>query len=1009
MPLLTELIVPGGNKELPDILRNNRLFQKLIANSHSGITLFDENLKILYRSPSAEHITGRKLADFPENPINLNHPDDRQIIEDAFNKTLTNPGLPVNCTFRTKHASGNFIWIEATFTNMLNDGDVDSIVCNFRNVSAQKDTETALQQSIHELSDYKYALDESAIVAITDQKGLIKHVNDNFCRISKFSREELIGQDHRIINSSYHDKAFIKNIWTTIANGQIWKGELKNRAKDGTYYWVDTTIVPFLNDAGKPYQYVAIRSDITERKDTETALQQSIHELSDYKYALDESAIVAITDQKGIIKHVNDNFCRISKFSREELIGQDHRIINSSYHPKAFIKNIWTTIANGLIWKGELKNKAKDGTYYWVDTTIVPFLNDAGKPYQYVAIRSDITERKVRQQEIIENSRFIKTITDNLPAMIAYWTADLHCLFANKALLDWFEMEPREMQGISKKALLGANEFAVYEPYIKEVLNGTPQSFERAFVNKDGRMIYTYTQYLPDKQGDLVNGFYSLISDITEIKLAELALKKETEKVEQATSLARIGSWEINLTKQTVYWSAITKEILHVDNDFEPTLELGISLYKEGKSRDTVLGAIKNAMEHGTPWDEELEVQSPSGVIKWIRIIGDAEFVDGVCVRLYGSCQDVNIRKMAELQIQESLIERNTILESIADAFFAVDKNWIVTYWNRIAEGVLGKSKKEMLDSNLWDVFSDAVQSESYKNYTRAMKSQEAVHFEDYYPPLQKWYEISAYPSERGLSVYFKDITERKIHSIKLLELNKSLRIQAKELSISNAELEQFAYVASHDLQEPLRMVTSFLTQLERKYNSILDDKGRQYIHFAVDGAKRMRQIILDLLEFSRVGKLEDKLEEVDINILIRDILALYRKQIDEKHAKVKFDTLPAIATYKTSLRQVFQNLISNGLKYSQNGVPPLIQIGCSDDDKQWVFSVKDNGIGIDPEYFEKIFIIFQRLHNKSEYSGTGMGLAVTKKIIESMGGKIWVESAEGQGSTFYFTILKKL
>lgn len=881
MPLLTELIVPGGNKELPDILRNNRLFQKLIANSHSGITLFDENLKILYRSPSAEHITGRKLADFPENPINLNHPDDRQIIEDAFNKILTNPGLPVNCTFRTKHASGNFIWIEATFTNMLNDGDVDSIVCNFRNVSAQKDTETALQQSIHELSDYKYALDESAIVAITDQKG--------------------------------------------------------------------------------------------------------------------------------IIKHVNENFCRISKFSREELIGEDHRIINSSYHPKAFIKNIWTTIANGQIWKGELKNKAKDGTYYWVDTTIVPFLNDAGKPYQYVAIRSDITERKVRQQEIIENSRFIKTITDNLPAMIAYWTADLHCLFANKALLDWFEMKPQEMQGISKKALLGANEYAVYEPYIKEVLNGTPQNFERAFVNKDGRMIYTYTQYLPDKQGDLVNGFYSLISDITEIKLAELALKKETEKVEQATSLAHIGSWEINLKKQTVYWSAITKEILHVDSDFEPTLELGISLYKEGKSRDTVLEVIKNAIERGTPWDEELEVQSPAGITKWIRVIGDAEFVDGVCVRLYGSCQDVNIRKKAELRIQETLIEKNTILESIADAFFAVDKNWIVTYWNRIAEEVLGKSKKEMLDNNLWEVFSDAVQSESHKNYTLAMKSQEAVHFEDYYPPLQKWYEISAYPSERGLSVYFKDITERKIHSIKLLELNKSLRIQAKELSISNAELEQFAYVASHDLQEPLRMVTSFLTQLERKYNSILDDKGRQYIHFAVDGAKRMRQIILDLLEFSRVGKLEDKLEEVDINILIRDILALYRKQIDEKHAKVKFDTLPAMATYKTSLRQVFQNLISNGLKYSQNGVPPLIQIGCSDDDKQWVFSVKDNGIGIDPEYFEKIFIIFQRLHNKSEYSGTGMGLAVTKKIIESMGGKIWVESAEGQGSTFYFTILKKL
>ncbi|TFF34740.1 PAS domain S-box protein [Mucilaginibacter psychrotolerans] len=870
------------NLAVPNILVDNKLFQKLIENSYSGITLFDKNLNIIYRSPSAERISGWKREDLSSQSLNdLTHPEDLKIVNQTFDKVMGNPGLPVNATFRTKHAGGHFIWIEAIFTNLLQDADVNGIVCNFKDISAQKNVELALEQSIHELSDYKYALDESAIVAITDHKGIIKHVNNNFCNISRYSREELIGQDHRIINSSYHEKAFIKNIWTTIANGNIWKGELKNKAKDDSYYWVDTTIVPFLNEEGKPYQYVAIRSDITERKD--------------------------------------------------------------------------------------------------------------------------------KQKKIVENSRFIKTITDNLPAMMAYWTADLHCSFANKPLLDWFEMQSEQMHGISKQALFGPLEFSSYEPFINEVLKGFPQSFERTFVKEGGKTIYTYTQYLPDRQGNLVKGFYSLIHDITEVKLAERALKKQTEKVEQATSLARIGSWEIDLRKQTVSWSAITKEILHVDSDFEPTLELGISLYKEGKSRDTVLEVIKNAMEHGTPWDEELEVQSPAGITKWIRVIGDAEFVGGVCVRLYGSCQDVNIRKMAELQNQETLIEKNTILESIADAFFAVDKNWVVTYWNRIAEEILGKSRNEMLNSNLWEVFSDSVHSESYKNYMRAMMSQEAVHFEDYYPPLQKWYEISAYPSARGLSVYFKDITERKIHNIELLELNESLRMKAKELAISNAELEQFAYVASHDLQEPLRMVTSFLTQLERKYNDIIDDKGRQYIHFAVDGAKRMRQIILDLLEFSRVGKIEDKLQEVNINVIIEDILALYRKQIQDKRAKIECKDLPVLKAYKTSLRQVFQNLISNSLKYSNAAVHPEIKIKCVDHDSYWEFSVTDNGIGIDAEYFEKIFIIFQRLHNKNEYSGTGMGLAVTKKIVESMGGKIWVESAEGKGSTFYFTILKNL
>ncbi|MBF6641985.1 PAS domain-containing sensor histidine kinase [Flavobacterium sp. J49] len=264
----------------------------------------------------------------------------------------------------------------------------------------KEEVEDELLGKIKELSYYRYALDESSIIAITDQKGIINHVNDNFCKISKYSREELLGKDHRIINSGYHKKEFIKYLWRTIAQGKIWKGELKNRAKDGTAYWVDTTIVPFLDNKGKPYQYVAIRSDITERKKAEEELLKKIKEISDYKYALDESSIVAITDQKGIITHVNDNFCKISKYSREELLGQDHRIINSAYHSSEFIKELWQTIANGKVWKGELKNKAKDGTAYWVDTTIVPFLNEHGKPYQYVAIRSDISERKKGEEKI---------------------------------------------------------------------------------------------------------------------------------------------------------------------------------------------------------------------------------------------------------------------------------------------------------------------------------------------------------------------------------------------------------------------------------------------------------------------------------------------------------------------------------------------------------------------------------------------------------------------------------
>ncbi|MDL4841922.1 sensor histidine kinase [Aquibacillus rhizosphaerae] len=256
------------------------------------------------------------------------------------------------------------------------------------------------QKALNELLDMKFALDESTIVAITDQTGKIKYVNDKFCQISKYSEEELLGQDHRIINSGYHSKLFFRKLWHTIANGNVWQGEIKNKAKDGSYYWVDTTIVPFLTNEGKPHQYLAIRKEITEYKRVVTELKKSMEELVDIKFALDESSIVAITDQRGKITYVNDQFIQVSKYSREELIGQTHTIISSGYHSKEFFKELWKTIGTGNVWKGEIKNRAKDGQFYWVDTTIVPFLNDQGKPYQYLAIRFDITNRKGMEEEL---------------------------------------------------------------------------------------------------------------------------------------------------------------------------------------------------------------------------------------------------------------------------------------------------------------------------------------------------------------------------------------------------------------------------------------------------------------------------------------------------------------------------------------------------------------------------------------------------------------------------------
>lgn len=248
--------------------------------------------------------------------------------------------------------------------------------------------------------DMQHALDESSIVAFTDKNGMITYVNDKFVEISKYSRSELLGQNHRIINSGYHSPEFFKELWKTISSGNIWKGEIRNKAKDGSHYWVDTVIVPFMNKKGEPYQYVSIRRDISEQKQDQLRIKEMVQEVSDIKFALDQSSIIAFTDKRGIISNVNDKFCRISGYTSEELIGQTHRIVNSGYHSAAFFEELWNTISTGNVWKGEIRNKAKNGSYYWVDTTIIPFMDKQNKPFKYLAIRNDITEKK-RTEEIL--------------------------------------------------------------------------------------------------------------------------------------------------------------------------------------------------------------------------------------------------------------------------------------------------------------------------------------------------------------------------------------------------------------------------------------------------------------------------------------------------------------------------------------------------------------------------------------------------------------------------------
>jgi signal transduction histidine kinase len=235
---------------------------------------------------------------------------------------------------------------------------------------------------------------------------------------------------------------------------------------------------------------------------------------------------------------------------------------------------------------------------------------------------------------------------------------------------------------------------------------------------------------------------------------------------------------------------------------------------------------------------------------------------------------------------------------------------------------------------------------------------------------------------------------------------NEHLREMTDALARSNAELEQFAYIASHDLREPLRMVTSFVQMLHRRYHDKLDKDANSYIGFAVDGAQRMEQLIIDLLQYARVGTRGKELVPVDCNKIVQTVLQDLNIAIHESHTTVSINgSLPTVQGDDVQLTQLFQNLIANAIKFRKPDEPPRIEISASRNEHEWTFNVRDNGIGIEPGFFEKIFVIFQRLHARDKYPGTGIGLAVCKRIVERHGGRIWVESEPGHGSIFHFTL----
>ncbi len=631
-------------------------------------------------------------------------------------------------------------------------------------------------------------------------------------------------------------------------------------------------------------------TEVTGLVQAEEQLKASLREVSDLKTALDEHAIVAITDPLGRITYANDKFCTISKFSREELVGRDHRLVNSGYHSKVFMRDLWTTIQSGQVWHGEIKNKAKDGTFYWVDTTIVPFLNDAGKPRQYVAIRTDITEPKLAEESqarlvAIVNSSDDAIIGKTLDGVITSWNPGATKVF-----------------GYSAEEALGRPVLLLFPPELHS---------------------------------------------------------------EESEILARIARGE---------------SVAHFET---------VRVRKEGKRID--ISATISA------------VRDRSG-----RIIGASQIA-----------RDITDRKRAEDELRQSeeryrnlfstLIEGFCTIEMIFDdAGTAVDFRFLEV--NPAFEAQTGLHKAQ--GKTALEVVPD-IEPQWFEIYGKIARTGESVRFENESKALGRHYEVSAYriggPESVRVAILFNDVTERKRAEAQIRQLNTELEARVAqrtaELVAANKELEAFSYFVSHDLRAPLRAVSGFAAIVLEEYSSALPAEAQRYLERVRNGGQRMGELIDDLLAFSRLSRQPLNRQSVDTATVVRDVLEELKPATSERPIEIRIGELPSCQADPALLRQVWVNLISNAVKYTRGRQPAIVEIGCEIKNGEHVFFVRDNGVGFDMQYANKLFGVFQRLHRADEFEGTGVGLAIVQRIVHRHGGRVWANAAPDRGATFFFSL----
>lgn len=530
-------------------------------------------------------------------------------------------------------------------------------------------------------------------------------------------------------------------------------------------------------------------------------------------------------------------------------------------------------------------------------------------------------------------------------------------------------------------------------------LNGT--GFFSDDIAKTGLHNYWYYMLILSTVGMAVSTYVGEMKrSLSQLNLLHNKEQSSTAMLTQMGNIAHVGGWELTLADMHLSWTDEVYRIHELDLTDSPVLEGAIDFYAP-EARPVIKAAIEKAIQDGTGWDMELPFITAKGRNIWVRALGKAVIEQGKVVRLHGAFQDITEHKQAEELVRSASRYARSLLEASLDPLVTISTEGRITDVNSATEQVTGISRIDMIGSEFAKYFTEP--DKAREGYLQAFL---AGQVKDYPLAIRHvsgkltdvLYNASVFRDEQGkvqgVFAAARDVTE--------------IKKAMQALNQANADLEGFSYSVSHDLRTPLRAIDGFSRILLEDYSEKLDDEGCRLLNVVRNNTDRMSKLIDDILHFSRAGRVELNAAVVNTGALTRQLLEELAPAMLGRDIQFTIDSLPEVRGDKALLHQVLENLLSNAIKFTGTTPDAHIHVGCDRKDDEVVFFVKDNGVGFDMKYADKLFGVFQRLHAINEFEGTGIGLAIAKRIVNRHGGRIWVDAMLGKGSTFYFSLPDK-